>query len=95
MRTAYRALPAAAVAAALLWTVPADAVDECVDRGVEHACVALLEGDRYACASTRVDPSKNMTDDTSGGYVCLADIGSGPEVFSCFYAGRRHFLCTR
>lgn len=95
MSRILRALPFAALGAALLASAPAGAVGECFEPDDDRVCVVVLEGETYVCGSAQVDPSENMTDDVTGGYACVADVGAGPQLFSCFYSGRRPWLCTR
>ena len=95
MSRIVRALPLAVLGVALS-VLPAQAVEQCVEGSYpNHVCVEALDGNEYACASAAVDPSRQTVDDVIVGFVCVADIGAGPQVFHCLRTGRTSYYCSR
>ena len=95
MSRIVRALPLAALGVALS-VLPAQAVEQCVEGSYpDHVCVEALDGNRYACVSGAADPSRQTVDDVIVGFVCLEDIGAGPQFYHCFRIGRTSYMCSR
>lgn len=95
-----RLLAAAALGATALSVAPATAAGPCttvkVGGTTVHACVHEPdEYGTYVCVSAGVDPFEDIQDEAVVGWACVADLGDGPRLYTCFWSARRPILCSR